>query len=120
MSLDPPPDLPYYIRRSRYHMPQLYLERRRDQLNPKTMLYEYVEMVKLRGVYGDVFVSTPFPEKPTPQRTPFQACERDLKQFLETKLGQPVATQADEIQGRIRVRGADRSLVEQFVYEAGF
>lgn len=55
--LDPAPNLPYYIRRSRYHLPALYLERRRDQVNPKTMLYEYVELVTLRGIFGDVFVS---------------------------------------------------------------
>lgn len=55
--LDPAPNLPYYIRRSRYHMPELYLERRRDQLNPTTMLYEYVEVVALRGIFGDLFAS---------------------------------------------------------------
>lgn len=53
---DPAPDLLYYIRRSRYHLPELFFERRRDQLNPKTMLYEYVEVVALRGIFGDIHV----------------------------------------------------------------
>ncbi|KAI6200114.1 hypothetical protein M3Y96_00698800 [Aphelenchoides besseyi] len=52
---DPTPDLPYYIKRSRHHMPQLHLERRRDKVNPKTMMYEYIELVTLKGVYGDLF-----------------------------------------------------------------
>jgi hypothetical protein len=38
-------------------MPAIFLERRRDQLNPKTMLYEYVEVAALRGIFGDIFVS---------------------------------------------------------------
>ena len=44
-------------------MPELYLERRRDQLDTKTMKYEYVELVTLRNVFGDVFVRlfAPFP-----------------------------------------------------------
>ncbi|KAI6189597.1 hypothetical protein M3Y97_00025500 [Aphelenchoides bicaudatus] len=95
---DPVPDLPYYIRRSRYHLPELFLERRRDQLNPKTMLYEYVEVVALRGIFGDLF-----------------ACEQDLKQFLEAKVEHPVATYIDELKGVIKVRGADRSLIELFM-----
>lgn len=56
---DPAPSLQYYIRRTRYHLPALFLERRRDQLNPKTMDYEYVELVALKQIYGDVFVSFP-------------------------------------------------------------
>jgi hypothetical protein len=43
-----------------------------------------------------------------------------LKQFLESKLDHPVAMYADELKGVIKVRGADRSLIELFVYEQGF
>ncbi|KAI6186876.1 hypothetical protein M3Y98_00180900 [Aphelenchoides besseyi] len=100
---DPTPDLPYYIKRSRHHMPQLHLERRRDKVNPKTMMYEYIELVTLKGVYGDLF-----------------ACEKELKEFLEERAKQPIATHVDELQGRVKVRGADRSLLEAFVYEKGF
>lgn len=54
---EPVPDLPYYIRRNRFHLPALYLSRQRDQLNPATMQFEYKELVTLKGVYGDCFVS---------------------------------------------------------------
>ena len=94
------PDLPYYIRRGPNNMPEVYLERRRDELNPKTMDFEYVELVVLRNVYGDVF-----------------ACEQDLRNYLESQLGQPVATHVDELKGVIKVKGADRTLIEQFVYD---
>jgi len=53
----PAPDLPYYIRRSTKHLPIIHLETRRDELNVKTMEFEYEEVVSLRGVNGDVFVS---------------------------------------------------------------
>ncbi|KAK0410163.1 hypothetical protein QR680_004986 [Steinernema hermaphroditum] len=101
--MDPPPELPYYIRRRRDHLPPLYLERRRDQLDPKTMEYKYVELVTLNSVTGDVF-----------------ACEQDLREFLEAELGHPVATHVDELKGRIKVKGAERSLLERFVFEKGF
>ncbi|CAD5231477.1 unnamed protein product [Bursaphelenchus xylophilus] len=100
---DPVPDLPYYIKRDRFHLPCLHLSRKRDQLNVKTMQHEYRELVTLRGVYGDVF-----------------ACERDLKEFLENRLGHPVAIFANELQSRIVVCGADMTDVEAFVFEKGF
>jgi hypothetical protein len=36
--------------------------------------------------------------------------------------GHPVATHVDELKGLIKVKGADRTLIEQFVYdfESGF
>jgi hypothetical protein len=52
-----PPDSAYYIRRGVDNMPELFLERRRDQLNPKTMEFEYVELVTLKNIHGDIFVS---------------------------------------------------------------
>uniref|UniRef100_A0A914D5D1 Large ribosomal subunit protein mL49 n=1 Tax=Acrobeloides nanus TaxID=290746 RepID=A0A914D5D1_9BILA len=100
---DPPPDLPYYIRRRRDHLLPLYLERRRDELNPNTMDFQYVELVKLNQIYGDVF-----------------ACEKDLREFLEKEVNHPIATHVDELKGTIRVKGADRTLLEKFVFEQGF
>uniref|UniRef100_A0A914I5R0 Large ribosomal subunit protein mL49 n=1 Tax=Globodera rostochiensis TaxID=31243 RepID=A0A914I5R0_GLORO len=94
------PNLPYYIGRKANHLPGIYLERRRDELNPKTMDFEYVELVILTGIDGDVF-----------------ACERDLRAYLEKRLGYPIATHVDELKGKIRIKGADRTLVEQFVYD---
>jgi hypothetical protein len=39
---------------------------------------------------------------------------------LEKSLDHPVATHIDEIKGLIKVKGADRSLLERFVYDTGF
>uniref|UniRef100_A0A914LK45 Large ribosomal subunit protein mL49 n=1 Tax=Meloidogyne incognita TaxID=6306 RepID=A0A914LK45_MELIC len=95
-----PPDLPYYIARGIDNMPRIFLELRRDELNPKTMDFEHVDVVVLREIYGDIF-----------------ACERDLRIYLEKYLGHPIATNVDELKGIIRIKGADRALVEQFVYD---
>ena len=54
---DPPPKLPYFVERRRDHMFPLYLERRRDNLNEKTLDFEYIELVTVRNIDGDVFVS---------------------------------------------------------------
>ena len=100
---DPPPSLPYYVGRTRMHTFPLYLSRRRDLLNETTLDFDYVELVELKNVEGDVF-----------------ACEAELRAYLEASLAHPVATHVDELKGRIRVKGADRSLLEQFLYEKGF
>lgn len=57
--LDPPPKLPYYVRRKRDHTLPLYLSRRRDLLNEETLDFDYVELVTMKGVEGDVFVRPP-------------------------------------------------------------
>ncbi|VDL64403.1 unnamed protein product [Nippostrongylus brasiliensis] len=100
---DPPPNLPYYVRRRRDHMLPLYLSLKKDLLNEKTLDIDHVELVTLKGVDGDVF-----------------ACESDLRKFLEAELGRPVATHVDELKGRIVVKGADRSLIEKFLFSQGF
>ncbi|CAD5225261.1 unnamed protein product [Bursaphelenchus okinawaensis] len=100
---DPVPDLPYFIKRTRFHLPAVYLSRKRDQLDVRTMQYEYKELVTLKNVYGDVF-----------------AAEKDLKEFLEQRLGHPVGIFANELQGRIVVCGADMTDIEAFVFEKGF
>jgi len=40
-----------------------------------------------------------------------------LRFYLEKYLGHPIATNVDELKGIIRIKGADRALVEQFVYD---
>ncbi|KAL6742802.1 hypothetical protein Aduo_015911 [Ancylostoma duodenale] len=100
---DPPPKLPYYVHRKRDHTLPLYLNRRRDLLNEEALDFDYVELVTMKGVEGDVF-----------------ACEADLRQFLEAELGMPIATHVDELKGRIVIKGADRSIVEKFLYTKGF
>ncbi|EGT43575.1 hypothetical protein CAEBREN_08777 [Caenorhabditis brenneri] len=94
---------PYYVRRRPDHLLPLYLERKRDLLNEKTLDFDYVELVIVRNVDGDVF-----------------ACEQDLRSFLEEKLGHPVASHVDELKGRIKIKGAPRGLIEQFFYSKGF
>jgi len=95
--------LPYYVRRDRCHLFPLYLECRRDQLNPKTFEFDYVEIVAMKNIEGDVF-----------------ACERDLRTFLEKIVGRRIGTHVNEAQRKIRVKGADRSLLEQFLIANGF
>ncbi|GMS80125.1 hypothetical protein PENTCL1PPCAC_2300, partial [Pristionchus entomophagus] len=101
--MDPPPSLPYHVARKRDHLFPLYLEKRRDLLNEKSLDFDYVELVTLKGIDGDVF-----------------ACEADLRWYLEEAVGHPVATHVDELKGRIKVKGADRSLLEKFLFEKGF
>uniref|UniRef100_A0AC34FTI8 Large ribosomal subunit protein mL49 n=1 Tax=Panagrolaimus sp. ES5 TaxID=591445 RepID=A0AC34FTI8_9BILA len=100
---NPPPALSYFIGRDRKHQPALFLERRRDQLNTDTMDFEYVELVTMAEISGDVY-----------------ECEKDVKEFLENELGHPIATYVDEIKGKIKVKGAQRSLLEKFIFEKGF
>ncbi|XGW05617.1 hypothetical protein V3C99_016181 [Haemonchus contortus] len=100
---DPPPDLPYYVRRRRDHTLPLYLNRKKDLLNEKTLDIDHVELVIMKEVEGDIF-----------------ACNSDLREFLENELGMPVATHVDELKGRITIKGADRSLVEKFLFSRGF
>uniref|UniRef100_A0A915JTI4 Large ribosomal subunit protein mL49 n=1 Tax=Romanomermis culicivorax TaxID=13658 RepID=A0A915JTI4_ROMCU len=100
---NPPPALPYFVARNRKHVFNISLERRRDTLDTVTVEFNYVELVVLRNVHGDVF-----------------ACEKDLKQYLTQKVGHTIATHVNEPQGKIRVKGADRSLVEQFLWDCGF
>ncbi|CAI4231354.1 unnamed protein product [Auanema sp. JU1783] len=99
----PSPALPYYVRRKRDHTFALYLERRRDELNEQTLDFEYVELVVIKGVDGDVM-----------------AFNKDLVSFLESTLGHPIASHVDELKGRIKVKGAERSLIEKFLFKQGF
>ena len=54
---DPPPDLPYYVRRRADHTLPLYLQTKKDKLNEKTLDIDHVEMVVIKKVEGDLFVS---------------------------------------------------------------
>ncbi|CAI5452509.1 unnamed protein product [Caenorhabditis angaria] len=93
----------YYVRRRRDHMLPLYLERKRDLLNEKTLDFDYVELVVLRNVDGNIF-----------------DCENELRQFVEAQLDHPIATHVDELKGRIKIKGAPRKIIEQFLYSKGF
>uniref|UniRef100_A0A8R1HQC9 Large ribosomal subunit protein mL49 n=1 Tax=Caenorhabditis japonica TaxID=281687 RepID=A0A8R1HQC9_CAEJA len=57
----PPTELgkthPYFVRRRPDHMLPLYLERKRDLLNENTLDFDYVELVTVKNIDGDLFVS---------------------------------------------------------------
>ncbi|CAG9531623.1 unnamed protein product [Cercopithifilaria johnstoni] len=99
----PRPDLTFYVERNRDHLLPLYLETRRDQLDPKTLDFEYVELVLVKKIHGDIF-----------------ECEKKIREYLEKYLHHPIATHVDELKGFIRIKGAERALVEQCLYDFGF
>ncbi|KAM3718026.1 putative 39S ribosomal protein L49 [Dirofilaria immitis] len=84
---NPRPDLTFYVERNRDHLLPLYLETRRDQLDPKTLEFEYVELVLVKKIHGDVF-----------------ECERKMREYLEEYLQHPIATHVDELKGFIRIK----------------
>lgn len=49
-----------------------------------------------------------------------KGCEKKMREYLEEYLQHPVATQVDELKGLIRIKGADRAVVEQCLYDFGF
>ncbi|PAV92266.1 hypothetical protein WR25_09032 [Diploscapter pachys] len=100
---NPPPDLPYYVRRRADHTLPLYLQTKKDKLNEKTLDIDHVEMVVIKKVEGDLF-----------------AFESDLRKYLEAKLGRPIATHIDELKGRVIVREVDRAEIERFLFDSGF
>lgn len=80
------------------------------------MEFEYTPIVKLMPVEGDVFVSrTGFM-----QIADVQACERDLRAYCEHRLGTEIATNVNELHGRISVKGVERPIIEQFLTDCGF
>ncbi|VDN00962.1 unnamed protein product [Thelazia callipaeda] len=99
----PQPNLTFYVERNRYHLLPLYLETRRDQLDTKTLEFEYVELVSVRNIHGDIF-----------------ECEKKMREYLEERLQHPIATHVDELKGCIKIKGADRAVVEQCLYDFGF
>ncbi|VDK86429.1 unnamed protein product [Litomosoides sigmodontis] len=99
----PRPDLTFYVERNRDHLLPLYLETRKDQLDPKTLDFEYVELVLVKRIHGDIF-----------------ECEKKMREYLEEYLHHPIATHVDELKGFIRIKGADRAVVEQCLYDFGF
>ncbi|VDD94749.1 unnamed protein product [Enterobius vermicularis] len=96
-------DLPYFVRRRRDHLFPVYLHVKRDKLDPKTMDFDYVELVELRDVAGNIF-----------------AFAKDMQEFLEGELSHPVAINVDELKGRVTVKGSERSQVEMFLNRCGF
>lgn len=209
------------MERNRDHLLPLYLETRRDQLDPKTLDFEYVELVLVKNIHGDIFVCFPFFSLSNSSFYSFgnversvilfkliavsslycltrkqlcyirnissvmtydiclfypnrivrfgriyflgkinkfpktflcfcyqmhcntiysvisstnrfceisgnysflsiKECEKKIREYLEEYLHHPVATHVDELKGFIRIKGADRAVVEQCLYDFGF
>ncbi|RMB90516.1 hypothetical protein DUI87_33117 [Hirundo rustica rustica] len=88
----PPPDLPYFVRRSRLHNLPVYLGLRQGR-----------RLTALRRIHGDIW-----------------ALERDLRAFLGS-LGVPeVQAQVNEVTGTLLLRGHWGPEVRQWLLQRGF
>lgn len=86
-------DLPYCVRRTRYHNFPVYLELKAGG-SRKITLIKFVE--------GDIW-----------------AFEAELREFLKSKTNDRVFTAVDEVCQKIRVRGYMPELVTEFLLEKG-
>ncbi|XP_071275981.1 LOW QUALITY PROTEIN: large ribosomal subunit protein mL49 [Agelaius tricolor] len=89
---DPPPDLPYFVRRSRLHNLPVYLGLRQGRC-----------LTELRRIHGDIW-----------------ALERDLRAFLGSQGVPEVAAQVNEVTGTLRLRGHWGAQVRQWLLQRGF
>ncbi|XP_054374249.1 39S ribosomal protein L49, mitochondrial isoform X1 [Molothrus ater] len=88
----PPPDLPYFVRRSRLHNLPVYLGLRQGR-----------RLTELRRIHGDIW-----------------ALERDLRAFLGSQGVPEVAAQVNEVTGTLRLRGHWGAQVRQWLLQRGF
>ncbi|NWZ74579.1 RM49 protein, partial [Acrocephalus arundinaceus] len=87
-----PPDLPYFVRRSRLHNLPVYQGQRQGR-----------RLTSLRRIHGDIW-----------------ALEKDLRAFLGS-LGVPeVPAQVNEVTGTLRLRGHWGHEVRQWLLQRGF
>ncbi|XP_062367944.1 large ribosomal subunit protein mL49 isoform X1 [Cinclus cinclus] len=114
-----PPELPYFVRRSRLHNLPVYLGQRQGR-----------RLTALRRIHGDIWVSGGLwgqlggsehpPKPPPPPLCPPQALERDLRAFLGS-LGVPeVQVQVNEVTGTLRLRGHWGHEVRSWLLQRGF
>ncbi|XP_054509545.2 large ribosomal subunit protein mL49 isoform X3 [Agelaius phoeniceus] len=89
---DTPPDLPYFVRRSRLHNLPVYLGLRQGR-----------RLTELRRIHGDIW-----------------ALERDLRAFLGSQGVPEAAAQVNEVTGTLRLRGHWGAQVRQWLLQRGF
>ncbi|NXV61344.1 RM49 protein, partial [Molothrus ater] len=113
---DPPPDLPYFVRRSRLHNLPVYLGLRQGR-----------RLTELRRIHGDIWVSGGLGGgsgglggRPLTPPVPPQALERDLRAFLGSQGVPEVAAQVNEVTGTLRLRGHWGAQVRQWLLQRGF
>ncbi|XP_025911508.1 39S ribosomal protein L49, mitochondrial [Apteryx rowi] len=90
---DPPPALPYFVRRSRMHNVPVY----------RDLTHGNRKMTVIRKIEGDIW-----------------ALEGELKAFLGRRAGREPLTQVNELTGTLRIKGYFDGEVKAWLLEKGF
>ncbi|XP_068922430.1 large ribosomal subunit protein mL49 isoform X3 [Petaurus breviceps papuanus] len=90
---DPPPNLPYFIRRSRMHNIPVYTE----------LTHGNRQMTLIRKVEGDIW-----------------ALQKDVEEFLTPLIGKMPVTQVNEVTGTLRIKGYFDQQLKAWLLEKGF
>ncbi|XP_032009280.1 large ribosomal subunit protein mL49 [Hylobates moloch] len=90
---DPPPNLPYFVRRSRMHSIPVY----------KDITHGNRQMTVIRKVEGDIW-----------------ALQKDVEDFLSPLLGKTPVTQVNEVTGTLRIKGYFDQELKAWLLEKGF
>nr|XP_058159255.1 large ribosomal subunit protein mL49-like [Dasypus novemcinctus] len=90
---DTPPNLPYFVRRSRMHNIPVY----------KDITHGNRQMTVIRKVEGDIW-----------------ALQKDVEDFLSPLLGKTPVTQVNEVTGTLRVKGYVDQQLKAWLLEKGF
>ncbi|XP_069874176.1 large ribosomal subunit protein mL49-like [Dipodomys merriami] len=90
---DPPPNLPYFVRRSRMYNIPVY----------RDITHGNRQMTVIRKVEGDIW-----------------ALQKDVEDFLSPLLGKKPVTQVNEVTGTLRVKGYFDEQLKTWLLEKGF
>ncbi|XP_058382436.1 large ribosomal subunit protein mL49 isoform X1 [Diceros bicornis minor] len=90
---DLPPNLPYFVRRSRMHSIPVY----------KDITHGNRQMTVIRKVEGDIW-----------------ALQKDVEHFLSPLLGKTPVTQVNEVTGTLRIKGYFDKQLKAWLLEKGF
>ncbi|XP_012876540.1 PREDICTED: 39S ribosomal protein L49, mitochondrial [Dipodomys ordii] len=90
---DPPPNLPYVVRRSRMYNIPVY----------RDITHGNRQMTVIRKVEGDIW-----------------ALQKDVEDFLSPLLGKKPVTQVNEVTGTLRVKGYFDEQLKTWLLEKGF
>ncbi|XP_004713582.1 39S ribosomal protein L49, mitochondrial [Echinops telfairi] len=90
---DPPPNLPYFVRRSRMHNIPVYTD----------ITHGNRQMTVIRKVEGDIW-----------------ALQKDVEEFLKPLLGKVPITQVNEVTGALRIKGYFDQPLKAWLLEKGF